>query len=289
MKGDRLPALAYALPINCALGYPLYGTSVAFAQIYNTSLSSSQINQLYHEGIINIPESNAGLAGWYPLNGNANDYSGYNNNGVPTNVVYVGLHNYTYDPSSRLNVYAFSKNVADFNLTKGSWISSHAVVLPDGTNTATITAWIKPKIVQGDNTYAGIVRIDGSAGAGTGLLLSLQGSSGLPSMATWNNDFVPSSGPKVNYNTWNFVAVRINGTDNALLYVNGQAESGTLSDSLVPSLKSGGYSTNFSIGSTDSPGRLFNGSISNVQVYNASLNISQLPLLSFLVLSIKLL
>ena len=250
--------------------------SIANVQVYNSMLTSSQLSNIYMHGINAIPESNSKLVAWYPLNGNANDYSGYNDNGVPTNVVYVGLHNYTYDPLSRLNVYAFSKNVADFNLTKGSWISSHAVVLPDGANTATITAWIKPKIVQGDSTYAGIVRIDGNAGSGTGLLLSLQGSSGLPSMATWSNDFVPSSGPKVNYNAWNFVAVRINGTDNALLYVNGHAESGTLSSSLVPSLKSGGYSTNFSIGSTDSPGRLFNGSISNVQVYNASLNISQL-------------
>ena len=29
------------------------------------------------------------LVGWWPLNGNANDYSGNNNNGVPTGVIYT--------------------------------------------------------------------------------------------------------------------------------------------------------------------------------------------------------
>lgn len=250
--------------------------SVSNLQVYNSSLSSFDINKIYGSGLSAMPISNAGLAGWYPLDGNANDYSGNGNNGVPTNVIYSGLSNYTYNMLSSASIYSINRNVANFNLTKSSWVYSHAVILPNGTNTATITAWIKPKIIQGDGTYAGIVRIDGAGTGADGLLLSLQGSSGLPSMATWSNDFVPSSGPKVDYNTWNFVAVRINGTDKALLYVNGQAESGTLSSSLVPSLKSGGYSTNFTIGSTDSPGRLFNGSITNVQVYNAPLNISQL-------------
>ena len=260
---------------TCNSGTYMHG-NIASTAVYNSSLSPSQISKIYAEGISSMPISNAGLVGWYPLDGNANDYSGNGNNGVPTNVIYSGLSNYTYNMLSSASIYSINRNVANFNLTKSSWVYSHAVILPNGTNTATITAWIKPKIIQGDGTYAGIVRIDGAGTGADGLLLSLQGSSGLPSMATWSNDFVPSSGPKVDYNTWNFVAVRINGTDKALLYVNGQAESGTLSSSLVPSLKSGGYSTNFTIGSTDSPGRLFNGSITNVQVYNAPLNISQL-------------
>ena len=63
--------------------------SIANVQIYNTPLSSSQISQLYSEGIGGAPIPNAGLASWWPLDGNANDYSGNNNNGVATNVNWV--------------------------------------------------------------------------------------------------------------------------------------------------------------------------------------------------------
>jgi len=166
--------------------------------------------------------------------------------------------------------------VAQFNLGQTSWIYSATPPLPNGANKGTITAWINPKPVQGDGTYAGIVRIDGCGCTGTAILLSLQGSSGLPSMATWCNDFVPSSGPKVVYNSWNFVAVVLNG-QSVSLNVNGAWVNGTLGS--MPSLKSGGCSYNFSIGSTDSPGRMFNGSIANVQVYNTSLSGSEIQAL----------
>ncbi len=50
-------------------------------QIYNTSLSSAEVQSLYSEGIGGIPTDIPNLAGWWPLNGNANDYSGNGNNG----------------------------------------------------------------------------------------------------------------------------------------------------------------------------------------------------------------
>ena len=168
--------------------------------------------------------------------------------------------------------------VAHFNLGQTSWIYSATPPLPNGANKATIIAWINPKSVQGDNTYAGIARIDGEACTGKGLLLSLQGSSGLISMATWCNDFVPNSGPKVNYNAWNFVAVVLNG-QSVSLNVNGAWVNGTLAS--MPSLQAsaGSCPYNFAIGSTDCPGRMFNGSIANVQVYNISLSGSEIQAL----------
>jgi len=66
-------------------------------QIYNTSLSPSQVQALYQEGVEGLPLPNAGLIGWWPLNGNANDYSGNGNNGVATNVKFNNLINYTRD------------------------------------------------------------------------------------------------------------------------------------------------------------------------------------------------
>ena len=58
-------------------------------QIYNTSLSSSQVSALYAEGIGGAPIDLQHLVGWWPLNGNSNDYSGNGNNGVPTGVTFT--------------------------------------------------------------------------------------------------------------------------------------------------------------------------------------------------------
>ncbi len=69
--------------------YTLNFGKMADIQIYNTKLSPSQVSTLYSEGIGGAPLSNAGLVGWWPLNGNANDYSGNNNNGVAINVTWV--------------------------------------------------------------------------------------------------------------------------------------------------------------------------------------------------------
>ena len=62
---------------------------IADVQIYNTSLDASQIQALYLEGIGGSPISPQYLIGWWPLNGDTNDYSGNNNNGAPTNIVYI--------------------------------------------------------------------------------------------------------------------------------------------------------------------------------------------------------
>ena len=61
--------------------------SIANVQLYNTSLSTNDVQALYQEGIGGAPIDLQNLVGWWPLNGNANDYSGNGNNGVPTSGV----------------------------------------------------------------------------------------------------------------------------------------------------------------------------------------------------------
>ena len=63
------------------------GGDLANVQFYNSVLSSSAIKSLYLGGMSASPLL-SNVIGWWPLNGNANDYSGGGSNGVPTNVAY---------------------------------------------------------------------------------------------------------------------------------------------------------------------------------------------------------
>jgi len=67
-------------------------------QIYNTSLSANEIQALYLEGIGGAPIRLQNLVGWWPLNGNANDYSGNGNNGQASNVNFVSNWYNGYTP-----------------------------------------------------------------------------------------------------------------------------------------------------------------------------------------------
>ena len=66
-----------------------FNGSITNVQAYSFSLSQTQITQIYNRGIGGAPISGVNLVGWWPLDGNANDYSGNNNNGVATNVNWV--------------------------------------------------------------------------------------------------------------------------------------------------------------------------------------------------------
>ncbi len=67
-----------------------FNGSLSNVQIYNTSLSANDVAALYQEGIGGHPLAINNLVGWWPLNGNANDYSGNNNDGTATDVAYTG-------------------------------------------------------------------------------------------------------------------------------------------------------------------------------------------------------
>lgn len=58
-------------------------------QLYNVSLSQLEIQALYQEGIGGAPVDPNHIVGWWPLNGNAQDYSGNGNQGTATAVTYT--------------------------------------------------------------------------------------------------------------------------------------------------------------------------------------------------------
>ena len=74
-----------------------YNGSISNIQIYNTSLDTNSITALYLEGIGGAPINLQNLAAWFPLNGNANDYSGNLQNGATTALIYTNqwLSGYT--------------------------------------------------------------------------------------------------------------------------------------------------------------------------------------------------
>ena len=71
---------------------------VANLQLYNTTLSAAEIKALYQEGIGGAPINPQYIIGWWPLNGNGNDYSGNNDNGQATGVTYSSSWTSGYTP-----------------------------------------------------------------------------------------------------------------------------------------------------------------------------------------------
>ena len=66
---------------SCGGGYYMNG-SIANVQIYSTALTPQEIQYLYQQGLGGGPIRLGSLVGWWPLNGDAKDYSGNNNHGT---------------------------------------------------------------------------------------------------------------------------------------------------------------------------------------------------------------
>jgi hypothetical protein len=62
-------------------------------QLYNTALTPQEIQYLYQQGLGGGPVRLQNLVGWWPLNGDAKDYSGNNNHGTIYNVTFVQNYN----------------------------------------------------------------------------------------------------------------------------------------------------------------------------------------------------
>jgi len=245
---------------------------VADIQIYNTSLSAAQIQQLYHEGINSVPLNNAGLVSWWPLNGNANDYSGNGNNGK------INSDNVSFINSNEKTQYAYS--VAQFN-GYTSLITTPSLSRQIPTNSQiTITAWIN------------VASLTSAGGAGCGAQRDiinlggndkfyLQASSGSSSTGNFpavdilwvsnsTTDYGAGPGPSappIIPDQWFFIA-GTNSNQHECAYLD---SSGSCGPGLINMNSPGGGV----IGWSDGCGSSFNGSIADVQVYNTSLSAAQ--------------
>ncbi len=73
---------------------------ISNVQIYNISLSASDAESLYAEGIGGVPQDLQNLVAWFPLNGNSNDYGGNQYSGSPVNVIYTDTWYNTFSAPS---------------------------------------------------------------------------------------------------------------------------------------------------------------------------------------------
>jgi hypothetical protein len=109
-------------PTRTYIGWdPNYGTYfngiITDVQIYDVALSSSQVAQLYNAGQFGVPTNITRLDGWWPLNGDTNDYSGNFRLGIPINVVYTGNN---IIPATLNNAYLVSSASMPFSIGAGS-------------------------------------------------------------------------------------------------------------------------------------------------------------------------
>jgi hypothetical protein len=86
--GVSLSPSAIGVCSYCGPGSYFIGM-ISNVQIYNTSLIANEVQSIYSAGIGSPPMMLRNLAGWWPLNGDAKDYSGNNNNGVASAVSYT--------------------------------------------------------------------------------------------------------------------------------------------------------------------------------------------------------
>lgn len=203
-----------------------------------------------------------GLVAYYPFNGNANDASGYGNNGTPQGAVLVA------DRFGKAN------QAYKFNGTN-SFISFSSVPLSQKANWS-ITAWLKPASLYQTGWAVLVGYDDGNAGSGfgfddpngNGYGFGITGTSGGSAgsqlyMFFGGVVYVPSGYSFPTNNQWYHV-VMVNSAGTTALYVNAAPAPFTHVD--IPKVP-----TSFIIGSSDGL-RFFNGAIDDVRLYNRALS-----------------
>ncbi len=75
LKSENLMLGRPNIPIGVAS--KAFNGTIADVQIYSSTLDANQVQELYQQGIAAPPAPNANVIGWWPLEGDTNDYSDY--------------------------------------------------------------------------------------------------------------------------------------------------------------------------------------------------------------------
>lgn len=239
-----------------------FNGSISNVQIYSSALGLPQIGQLYGSGIGGNPISSS-IVAWYPLDGNAGDYSGNGNNGtIYGNVQMISPQGLAQFSTSHV-IYA------SFNGVDSSVEASNSTMLNIQSKSITLNAWVNFTSYQGSN-------INWAFGAFDTHLLGVYGA-GVCSPALvvcYFNQAGPGtyySSTDLLYNKWYMLTAVVNGTtDTETMYVNSaNIVTGPLSQS-IPAIS-------FYLGSSPkvNQGHL-SGGMSDVQMYSGALTPAQI-------------
>jgi hypothetical protein len=272
-----------------------FSTSIANVQLYSTQLTAAQVQREYQQGISSLPISGNSLVGWWPLNGNAQDYSGNGYNGVATSMSYALPPNYARDsilvaqtPSPPqpipgilsctsngrcssnslpnlylsympLEVQSGSAQTGGFSLSTSEVVTSSTALVTG--NQITIAFWAD-QLGSGSGPTRAI-----AAGQGATYIDMCYNSQAFFYVYSTTGYYV-YGGPCTAQGVWKQYVGVYNGLD-GVLYVNGVA--GT------PVAASGNLQSAYAtvIGDYYGLGYSFNGLLSNVQFYNAALSPAQ--------------
>lgn len=226
-------------------------------RVYNRALSSTEVEALYntYDGGLAINSTNAGLVGWWKLDGNAKDSSPYGDN-----------------TSSNTGVLtADRKGMAG---SAYSFNGAQCMTLPNTSNinieTLTLSAWIKT--TQVPTTDADI--IEKWAGSGDyPYTLRLQ-ANGHPSFKAYDGTLNP--GPTatvaVNDGNWHHVVGTRVKQGTIQIFVDGTLR-GTATDTTTVSTTN---NVALFIGCRGGSSQFFNGSVDDVRIYNRILQASEI-------------
>ena len=230
-----------------------FNGQIADVQVYNQSLTPTEISTLYGEGINGVPILSAGLLSWWPLNGNTADLVNNGAVGIPTSVSYTEAHSTeNYGALRSLNGYGINFN------GQNSYIGVQGSSQNEFAN-YTIVMWVNAKNTSNEQFFINTNTVTGIMALGTQsngkLCVDIDGS-------------CPSIAASIPRSAWYFYAVRVNGTKVSTFINNNEVSSLTTSLPIITGAK---YIGTFSPGSLVS-----NASIADVQIYGQPLSNSQI-------------
>ncbi|MEI6556638.1 MAG: LamG-like jellyroll fold domain-containing protein [Paludibacter sp.] len=218
-------------------------------RIYNRALNQNEVTALYNDNAVDIY---SGLVAYYPFNGNANDASGYGNNGTVYNATL------TTDRFSNANkAYSFDGSSSYIDVPNSTSLNF--------TNQFTISSWIKTNFTT---DWQRIVD-KGQQATSNGYVLDMIGNS-----VRLNANYEFTTNATITNNTWkHIVTVYYNGV--AQIYIDGILNNTITSTatSLVA------CTNNIKIGKANGNLLYFHGSIDDIRIYNRNLNQSEVTTL----------
>ncbi|MDE1824839.1 MAG: laminin G domain-containing protein [Candidatus Micrarchaeota archaeon] len=241
-----------------------YSGNLSNVQLYNQTLSPSQVSQLYYGGIGSTPIPNTQLTGWWLLNGNTNDQSIYGINSIlVSNIVYNNVVNYVPTLLQSINYSGINFNGQNSYLTVGT------NNLPTGSSARSVFAWVNFNN-PGPNPF---IDYYGTESPYEASALSL--SNNALTFVGWGDDYVSTM--KVPIDSLHLIGYTYKtGSTQVTLWLDGKSQTGSLS---------GGTALNTVLSSHHDIGARYdclsngctelNGTLAGMQIYNYNLSSTQ--------------